>query len=216
MSVSNISSSSNWISQLAQLNKAGHTHRSGSNDAVGSAKPAPAGGSFVDAIAQALSQIGIDTTMTGATAADNTSGTGTSTVAAAPVGTDPAQALSSFLQNLLAALQAQGNQATGNAHDNRDGDKGQGSSSAAIGKGGLPRQNMQADLQSLINKLSSASSSNAGSTDPAPNALQQSFQSLVEALGGSGGNTTLPGFLKALAHNAPGASLIGGVVSTLA
>ena len=79
------------------------------------------------------------------------------------------------------------------------------------------RPNIEADIQSLIQQLSSSSSSDSSSSSTtsssATSDLQQSFQNLISALGGSSSSVTLDSFLNALASNFQGATSSGNVVS---
>jgi hypothetical protein len=79
---------------------------------------------------------------------------------------------------------------------------------------------MQSDVQSLITQLSSTSSGSGSSTTGASSdtldALQQSFQNLVSALGGSGSGAPLTNFLQTLSSGLGGASASGSMVSTQA
>jgi hypothetical protein len=164
------------------------------------------GGLLASAIKQALSQIGA---------------TGSSTSAAAGT-TDPQQALGLFIQNLFAALGAQAGQAAA-AQGGKDSDgDNDGSSASSVsapsgsghhhhggGKGGL-----EAKLQSLVQQLSTSSTSPArdGSTVSPLSALQQSFQSLLGSLGASGDPATLRGFLQTLSQDLQGVSPTGNMI----
>jgi hypothetical protein len=68
-----------------------------------------------------------------------------------------------------------------------------------------------ADLQSLIQQLSSSDGNSTGS-DQSP--LQKSFQGLMSALGSKDPQATLGNFLQALSKDLPNASPLGNVVST--
>lgn len=87
------------------------------------------------------------------------------------------------------------------------------SSSTSAYQGG---PNISADIQSLIQQLSSSSSSDSSSSNSSGSDLQNSFQSLLAALGGSSDSSTatLENFLKNLADNLEGASNSGNVVNT--
>lgn len=204
MSVSGIANTSNWISQLSQLSKTGASARSGTDNIKATASSQPGNGIF-DAIALALSQVGLEST-----ASANAANGGKVETAKTPSTDDSAQALSSFMQNLLAALQAQSNTNQGNTSANA----GNPNTSIA-GITATSQANAQNDLQSLIQKLS-ASTAATHPADSAQSALQQSFQGLVNTLGGAGGSSTLGNFLQAFAGNVPGASTIGSVISILA
>lgn len=166
---------SHYIPQLSSPGSAGRVNAAGGDsDGDGSGK----GGTLTSAIDKALSQSGIS-----------------------PSGSD--QALQAFMQNLLAALQAQGQ----NADPDGDSD-GSGKSAANAVSGhhaGVGIGKMESSLQSLIQQLSS----NSG--NPADAALQQSFQSLV---GSGGSNTNLTGFLQSVMQNMQGAGLSGNLVNS--
>lgn len=87
------------------------------------------------------------------------------------------------------------------------------SSSTSAYQGG---PNISADIQSLIQQLPSSSSSDSSSSNSSGSDLQNSFQSLLAALGGSSDSSTatLENFLKNLADNLEGASNSGNVVNT--
>lgn len=217
MSVSSIPNSSNWITQLSQLSKSTQANRSGSSERA--AATTQSSGGFADAISQALAQLGIGSSTASTSSTANSSTTASSASAAtASSGTpdDATQALSSFMQSLLAALQAQGSQSTATSGSDQDGDDDQSASTSAVNGTGARQHNLQADLQSLIQNLSASSASTASSTDSQSGTLQQSFQNLLSSLGGTGSNATLSGFLNTLASNVPGASMLGNVVSILA
>jgi hypothetical protein len=87
------------------------------------------------------------------------------------------------------------------------------SSSTLAYQGGA---SISADIQSLIQQLSSSSSTDSSSSNSSQSDLQNSFQSLLAALGGSNdsGTATLENFLKNLASNLEGAGNSGNVVNT--
>lgn len=99
----------------------------------------------------------------------------------------------------------------GGADSDGDGD-GSGSSSVnaanGLGQGHHGIGKMEANLQSLIQQLSSSNSSGSGSTNAA---LQQSFQNLT---GMQGSPATLAGFLQTLSRNMQGAVMYGNMVNT--
>lgn len=222
MSVNGISSGTLNIPQVNTANPPAQSvavDRDGDNDGggVAAASGTPARGGFVSAINQALSQIGVSGSAPSAA-------TGTASAAQ-----DPLQALSNFVHNLFAALQAQGAAQPGAAQGgDSDGDNdGSGASAAA----GVARHqgggNIASRLQSLIQQLSASSSSTSGSstsgttptTDTSSSvlaALQQSFQNLLSSQGASGSQATLGSFLQTLAQDLPGASPAGNIVQTQA
>jgi hypothetical protein len=186
----------------------------------------PGGGGLLSAISNALSQIGVtdQSSATGSTDSTGSDDSSTSTTQ------DPAQALASFMQNLMAALHAQGASSPQQSGD-ADGDGGNATQAASGVRGGHHHHGgagkMEADLSSLIQNLSSSTSSatsDSSSTDQtsttsstvssADSTLQQSFSSLMQALGNTNSNATLTGFLQALQSNMQGAGPAGNVVNT--
>ena len=156
----------------------------------GSSSVQKQGVSFAQSLQQALSQLG---------------GSGSSSSSANAQTAQTAQtAIQSFLQQLLAALHQAG---TGHASQQADGDGDGGveaSSAAAHARHhhGVSGYNatLQADLQSLMQQVSSSSASNSG--------LQQSFQGMLSAMGASNSSNTLGGFLQSIASNMQGSSLV--------
>src|SRR5438445_9019247 len=121
MTISGISNSFS----IAQLTQVGSTrHSSSSTRSVdGSAPPEPAaGGGLVDAIVQALAQIGVtgssSSTGTSTSADSSTSDSSSSTASTSDTASgteDVSQALGAFLQNLMQSLHAQSD--TGSSSD---------------------------------------------------------------------------------------------------
>jgi len=212
-----ISSDTNWLSQLTQVNntnQATNTAGASSGNNIGAAQPAaPRGGDFLNAIAQALTQIGAGSN------ADNS----TSTSSSSSSSQDPSQALLSFMHTLMQALHAQ-NGATATAHNGTDSDgDNDGSRASGVGGSGRHHHHLQANLQSLISELSSSSggssssnsdTSDVSSSDSTISSLQQSYQNLLNALGDTGSTTTLGDFLQAFSNNLQDASTVGGLVKT--
>jgi hypothetical protein len=186
-----------YISQLTPLSSSVQPGFSG-GDGDGDGGVGSTGGSstFSSALTNALSQSGI-----------STSGNN--------------QAMQAFMQQLLAALQAQSGQGAqfNGAHSDGDND-GSSSASAVNGisrgqghhHGGIGK--MESNLQSLIQQLSSSSTSSTAANSPDA-ALQQSFQSLLNTQGSSTNQTTLAGFLQTLSQNLQGAGMVGNNVNTL-
>ncbi|SNS83016.1 hypothetical protein SAMN06265795_10790 [Noviherbaspirillum humi] len=226
MTVDGLSSS---IAALYQTSRASGTSQAGSSAGMqemdGNRPPPPPGGGLGNAIMQALSSLGInvgsgaDDATSASSAGDSTTGT-TSTDGSQSVSTS----LGSFMQSLMQALHAQG------ASESQDAaaqpQESESSDGAVRGHGhhhGGPDK-MQADLQSLIQKLSSASTSSSDGTsstdgDAATTELEQSFQSLASALGASnasGSSATLKDFLQALQNNMQDFSRSGNLVNTSA
>jgi hypothetical protein len=204
MLIGGVLSASNWISQLGQLSSTSQTNGTRANRGVDEIpSPGPsAGGGMLEAITQALAKIGVGNSASASskTAATSASASSSSSTSAAE---DPARALAAFMQTLMAALHSQSTQAATN-------------DSSIAGSSGQHRHNFQSDMQSLIEKLASSSgnSTGSGSSDSSVGALQQSFQKLLGAVGGSSSKATLADFLQAFASNMPAASSVGNVVST--
>jgi hypothetical protein len=187
------------------------------------------GGGFAGAIVQALSQMGVS----GAQSALGASPTNASSSSSGPSGSPSAstasqqnQALRSFMQSLLAALQTQA-AVSGTAHG-----VSAASSFAASSSGHRHgHSHTGGGLQSLIQELSASSSAATTATSPAAGsqgsgtttasvanatltALQQSFNNLVSAVGGSGGQASLGTFLTTLANNLSSGARTANLVST--
>ena len=228
MMTSGINSGNNWLSQLGQLGNANQSCGTNGADSTGNTSAANGGdtmtspgGKLLDAITAALSQIGVGSGSTSSTSASST-GTDSSSTSTQ----DPAQALASFMQELMAALHSQGGSQSAGSQGGTDSDgDNDGSGTSGVSGSGRHRPNIQADLQSLIQQLSSssadsssASSSTAdtSSADTTLSSLEQSFQSLISSLGGSGSTTSLTDFLQAFANNMQGESSVGNVVKAQA
>lgn len=216
-----------WLSQLTQTNQSGQSVNGSGNNQTSTT--GVAGGGFINALATALSQIGINSTSSSSSNGDSSSSSSSQ---------NPAQALVSFLQDLMAALQSQnGGQlptSTGTDSDN-DND---GSSASTIGgtSGHHHHHNrLEANLQGLIQQLSSSSSNSTASTSTDAStsttnsaisgssttsstlsSLQQSFQNLLTAYGDTGNSTSLQNFLQAFANNLDGSKPVGKVLQTQA
>ena len=222
--VSGINNGMSNLSQLGQTSsspttRAGGADGDGDNDG-GGAKRVRGGGrsSFISAINQALSQIGVAGTSDSSSAAAGSSSTSTQ---------DP-QAIRTFMHDLFAAMRSQGSgqqtaPASGTDSDGDNDNSGvagvTGTSRRGYGVGGIENK-----LQSLIQQLSSASPSASGSdsigtTSPNNSALttlQQDFQNLMNAQGASGSQATLGSFLQTLVQNLHNANPAGNIVSTQA
>lgn len=188
------------------------TSSSATQQTVGMRPPPPDdGGGLVGAIADALKSIGVDgsaeTESTSATATDGTTDSDTET-------TDAAQALGSFLENLMGALHAQNSGEAPPAY----GEPPQG----GPGMGGGPGK-LSGDLQSLISALgdgtqSTDASEDTDTADTSVTALQSSFKSLLTALGGDGADadSKLSSFLQTLSARLPSAGSSGNLINTTA
>ena len=108
---------------------------------------------------------------------------------------DPFQAVSSFIRDLYAALQAQAKS-----------DASAGKSNAYSSAG------LSTRLQSLVGQLAAGATSGNASLS----GLQQDFTQLLKASGIAANATTLPGFLQTLAQNVAGSGNVGNVLSTKA
>ena len=199
MTISSLTSSS-AASQLSYAGKLSSANASASGEGgqVGRRPPPPDGGGFIDAIASALQSLGISST-------DSTAST---------TGTDngnAAQALGSFLHELMGALHEQGASSPPPS--------GEGQAYGPPGGGGPGR--LEADLQSLISKLgasgeSSDTSETSETGETSGSALEASFQSLLEALGSdtSDASGKLASFLQALSDKLPNAGSSGNLINT--
>lgn len=165
MSINSIQGGISMIQPLPQSGKVRRNSAAGDGDGDGSRA-----GGLASAINQSLARMGVN----GASSQNSQ------------------QALSAFMQSLLAALQSQNGQGAAHHHGHHHG-------------GGI-----QAGLQNLIQALSSPGASSNSSS-----ALQQSFQNLLNANGASGNQATLAGFLQTLSQNLQASSLSGNVVNTL-
>lgn len=179
-------------------------------------------GRFASAISQALAQIE-STSSTASSASDPSSATSTTTQ-------DPQQALAAFVQNLFAALQSQsaGQASTPTSANSSNTQDATNPSSTVSGQGHHHHHHdggtgkLEGGLQNLIQQLASSAdkgTTSAGgaptsSSNPALDALKQSFDNLLAAEGKSGTNSTLGDFLKSFAQNLQDAPSTGNVVST--
>lgn len=202
MTISSLTSSS-AASQLSYAGKLSSANASSSGEGgqVGRRPPPPDGGGFIDAIASALQSLGISSTDSTA----STSGTARTTGATGTDSGNAAQALGSFLHELMGALHEQGASSPPPS--------GEGQAYGPPGGGGPGR--LEADLQSLISKLgASGETSETGETSGS--ALEASFQSLLEALGSdtSDASGKLASFLQALSDKLPNAGSSGNLINT--
>ena len=200
MLIGGVLSAGAWISRLGQLIGSSETNAAQASNSAEAYPPVgpPAGAGMLDAVTQALAKIGVGSS-------SSASGKTAATASASSSAEDPAQALAVFMDTLMAALHAQSVRAATKDTNSR-----------IAGSPDDPRHNIQSDMQRLIETLASSprSSTGSGSSDSSADALQQSFQKLLSAAGGSSSNATLSDFLLAFARNLPGASSVGNVVST--
>lgn len=198
MLIGSVLSAGAWISRLGQLIGSSETNAAQASNSAEAYPPVgpPAGAGMLDAVTQALAKIGVGS---------SSSASGKTAATASASAEDPAQALAVFMDTLMAALHAQSVRAATKDTNSR-----------IAGSPDDPRHNIQSDMQRLIETLASSpgSSTGSGSSDSSADALQQSFQKLLSAAGGSSSNATLSDFLLAFARNLPGASSVGNVVST--
>ena len=201
MLIGSVLSAGAWISRLGQLIGSSETNAAQASNSAEAYPPVgpPAGAGMLDAVTQALAKIGVGSS-------SSASGKTAATASVSSSAEDPAQALAVFMDTLMAALHAQSVRAATKDTTN----------SRIAGSPDDPRHNIQSDMQRLIETLASSpgSSTGSGSSDSSAGALQQSFQKLLSAAGGSSSNATLSDFLLAFARNLPGASSVGNVVST--
>lgn len=215
-----VSATTNSASSISQLNSTSRTQRQrpdndGDGDGGVRGHRRGEGGGFRNAIASALSQLGIGTTSGTTASSSSNSASQDSASTSSASQSDQAQALSAFMHSLMAALHAQSNPASATAPQAGTDSDGDNDGSTAATQGHRHRPNVQGDLQSLMQELASGSSSTSGA-DPTVGALQQSFQSLLSAYGDSGSSATLGNFLQALSSQFPGGSTSGNVVKTTA
>ena len=178
--------------------------------------PPDEGGGLIGAIADALKSIGVDGGEE-TDAASTTSGTESDTANAA-------QALGSFLESLMGALHAQNGEE--GAATPAYGEPPQG----GPGMGGGPGK-LSSDLQGLISALGNATGSttattdststddtSATDTDSSVSALQDSFKSLLTALGvdAADSGSKLSSFLQTLSAKLPSAGSSGNLIDTTA
>jgi hypothetical protein len=212
MSISSLTSST-AASQLSYVSKSSSASGDDASGQVRNGPPPPRdGGGFIDAIASALQSIGVSNSDSGTSTTSSTSDSSTDSSASSG---NAAQALGSFLHDLMGALHKQG------ADSSSSGDK----QSYGHHQGGPGR--MGADLQSLISKLGSgstsdtsgtASTSDTDSEDSTTSSLTTSFQGLLQSLGSdtSDASGKLSSFLQALSDKLPDAGASGNMINTSA
>lgn len=206
MSISALSSS-NAASQLSAFSRlGGSSSTSNTSGSVDGARPPKSDdGAFLDAIGSALSSIGVTVD-----AGEGGSDTATSENGAS---SDVGQALGAFLHQLMGSLHAQGGSAGGHGED---GEPPSGPPPGGGARAGGPG-NIEADLQSLLQKLASTGSDAGDSTESSVTDLPSSFASLLSALGGDegssgSGSSKLSSFLQALSGSL-GTASAGGSLS---
>lgn len=202
MTIGSISSQSVSVSRISQLRETGESNRTAASG-IRPEPPSgpPPGGGLLDAIAGALSAIGVGES----SSEESTQSSSTE---------DVTQALSAFLQQLMDALHAQS-----------DVDSGETDVAAIEGErpppppqGGGPGR-LESDLQSLIQELASSDASVSDTGSTSESGLEQSFEDLLSALGASDSadsEATLENFLLALSDKLQDARPLGNVVDTQA
>ncbi len=203
----------------SQLSYTGRLSGTSTTTATGQTPPPPPGdgGGLLGAIADALKSVGIGGT-------DDTGSTSASTSTSETGSDSEAQALGSFLENLMGALHAQNSGSPDSAAQYGEPPQG------GPGLGGGPGK-LASDLQSLISSLddgiggtggteSAASTDSVAGTEASDStaALQSSFKSLLTALGGDGSDASskLSSFLQTLSSRLPSAGSAGNLINTTA
>lgn len=211
--------------QLNQLYGANQTGGNVQTSAAQTTPPEgpPRSGGLFNALVQALNQIGVATN-TASTGVGSVSATDTSS-SSGSLSQSQAQAVQGFFQSLMAALQAQGGQPNSPGDTESNGAGISNGSAAGVGHH-HGRHGVRSAMESLIQTLSSAPGTSSGSgpgpqsqgtSGSAVGSLQQSFQNLVNAFGGSAGSSAnLSNFLQALVSHLPGAANAGQVIHTQA
>jgi hypothetical protein len=227
MSLSGISGGNctNAVGQYGSTYQSSATNRQSTTESTRQSEP-PLGGSLIGAIMQSLSQIGVG--QTNATDNSDTSASSDSGSTAQ----NAIQAFGDFMQNLMAALHSQG--AAGGPQGGpppggpppgggNSGPNGGGGNDLRVGQTGSAsgQGQLNTDLASLISQLTSSDSSTESDTGTSSDntslsGLEQSFSTLLNALGGSRGTTTLESFLETLASKLQSNGPSGNVINTQA
>lgn len=178
------------------------TSASSANPTSSAASAAQDGSSFINAIASALSDMGV-----------TTSASSDSSNASTDAGADPAKALGDFLHTLMEALHSQG----GDQQDGTAGPQGAGGPPPPPPSGG--GGGIESDLQSLISSLESSSTDST--TDGASSAstdLAASFKNLLGALGvdSADSGSKLGQFLQTLSAKLETSGPSGNLINTTA
>ena len=162
------------------------------------------GSSFINAIASALSDMGV-----------TTSASSDSSNASTNAGAAPAKALGDFLHTLMEALHSQG----GDQQDGTAGPQGAGGPPPPPPFGGAKGGGIESDLQSLISSLESSSTdSTTDSTSSASTDLAASFKNLLGALGvdSADSGSKLGQFLQTLSAKLETSGPSGNLINTTA
>lgn len=219
ISTTNLSITSTQLTGISQV-VGNDPDGGGSNDTtrVGGAE---GGGRLAQAITQALAQLQTSSDATGTDTSSNPDSASTQNMQ---------QALGAFMHNLFAVLHAQGG-APAQSGNNTDkvSDAENNASGPVQGEGGRHHHHggagkLESGLQNLIQQLSSASGQasgdagnpGAGSSNPALDSLQQSFNNLLAADGAASGSASLGSFLQSLEQRVPSAPSNGNAINTTA
>jgi hypothetical protein len=196
------SSVTTWLA--SQLGGLGSSNQSITANTSGLTSPSASGPSGT--VMQALSQVGVN--VSGAAAGTSAPGATSSTQ-------NEAQALQAFMQNLFAALQAQGVSATATSTPTAaTTTPSTGAVTGHKGGHGHGHGHMEQEVQGLIQDLGSSSSTTSSSTSSSALApLQQSFQNLVTASGSTPSTPTLSGFLTAFQNDLPNMGMVGNLLN---
>ena len=221
----------NPVNQLASLFQVGSTKSQvgvdqdgdgGSSNKGGVAKsPKAAGGALIQSLLKSLSQMG-GSLATGVGAAGSTTALNTAASTSASA-TDQKQALVTFIQSLMAAIQSEA--AKGVNQSNTQANQAVSGVTGSSGKhhGGMNK--LEAGLQNLINDLASSSSSQsstnsantgAGSLDAILASLQTNANSLFAATGVNANSTSLSTLLQSLQQSLASGAVTGNLVNTSA
>lgn len=184
--------------------------------------PPPDGGGLIDAIAKALQSLGVGESSSESANSDSTNAA-ISNDAADTNSANAAQALGSFLQELLGALHQQKTTKQTSTETSSD---TQALSNAIGAREFRGPARLQDDLQSLMTQLQSAENADAeetSTTTTSTSNLSSSFAKLLQALGvsesssGAGNsNTKLSDFLQTLMSNLPTENQRGNVINVVA
>jgi hypothetical protein len=172
-------------------------------------------------VLQTLSSLGLSPSSAASgspSAAATTSSTASDATAASSstAASDPGQALASFMQSLMGALQAQGSSGSLATKDSDGDDDG---STQALSTGhrrhaGAASGDLQSKVQSLASSLSNGS--DATSSTSASSSLDSSFQNLLSSLGQSNSTTSASDFLQVFASKLQSGSPLGNMINTTA
>ena len=224
MNLNSLSAISNTTAdgQVCQVNKtSGDSASVGRTERGAPPPPPPDGGGLIDAIAKALQSLGVGESSSESANSDSTNAA-ISNDAADTNSANVAQALGSFLQELLGVLHQQKTTKQTSTETSSD---TQALSNATGAREFRGPARLQDDLQSLMTQLQSAENADAEetSTTTSTSNLSSSFAKLLQALGvsesssGAGNsNTKLSDFLQTLMSNLPTENQRGNVINVVA